>query len=80
MIAHAEADGGSASGGDFALQGVWNSNPIDAAGTIGPGDENVTLAFVIEILGVKTELPGAVGELDEFEDVALHVRVAGEKQ
>jgi len=80
MIAHAEADGGSASGGNFALQGVWNNNLIDTADTIGPGDENVTLAFVVEMLGVKIEMPGAVGELDEFEDVALHVRVAGEKQ
>ena len=79
MIAHAEADGGGASGGNFALEGVWNNSPIDASGSIGPGDENVAVAFVIEMFGAKTEMSGTVGELDEFEDVALHVRVAGEK-
>lgn len=79
MIAHADADGGGASGGNFALQGVWNNSPIDAAGTIGPGDEDVALAVVIEMFGAKTEMLGTVGELGEFEGVALHIRVAGEK-
>lgn len=79
MVAHAEADGDGASGGNFALQGVWNNSPIDAAGTIGPGDENVAVAFVVEMFGAKTEISGTIGEWDEFEDVALHVRVAGEK-
>jgi len=79
MIAHAEADGGGDNGGNFALEGVWNNSPIDATGSIGPGDENIAVAFVVEMFGAKTEMSGTIGELDEFEDVALHVRVAGER-
>ncbi len=79
MIARAEAGAGEASGGDFTLEGVWNNSPIDANGTIGPGDENVAVALFNEMIGAKTEITGTVGELDELEGLALHVRVSGEK-
>lgn len=74
MIARAEAGAG-----DFTLEGVWNNSPIDANGTIGPGDENVAVALFNEMIGAKTEITGTVGELDELEGLALHVRVSGEK-
>ena len=79
MIARAEAGAGEASGGDFTLEGVWNNSPIDANGTIGPGNENVAVALFNEMIGAKTEITGTVGELDELEGLALHVRVSGEK-
>ena len=79
MIANAEADGSEESGANFALEGVWNNSPIDAAGTIGAGDEDVPVSIVVQMFGAKTEVTGTVGELDDFEDVALHLRIAGKK-
>ena len=58
---------------------MWNNSPIDAKGTIGPGDEDVAVALFIEMFGASTEITGTVGELDDVEDLALHVRIAGEK-
>ena len=79
MIANAEAGASEAGGGNFALEGVWNNSPIDAAGTIGAGDEDVPVSIIVEIFGAKTELTGTVGDLDDFEEVALHIRIEGEK-
>lgn len=79
MIAHAEAGAGEAGGGNFEMEGVWNNSPIDVNGTIGPGDEDVAVALFVEMFGASTEITGTVGELDDVEDLALHVRIAGEK-
>ncbi len=79
MIARAEGYAGEDGGGNFAMEGVWNNSPIDAKGTIGPGDEDVAVALFVEMFGAKTEITGTVGELDDLEGLALHVRTAGEK-
>ena len=58
---------------------MWNNSPIDAAGSIGAGDDDVSLSVVIEMIGAKTEMTGTIGDMDDFEDIALHLRVEGEK-
>jgi AsmA family protein len=79
MISHAE--GSSQEGEDvaFALEGIWNNSPIDASGTVGAGDENVPLALSIEMFGAETKINGTVGDPEEFEDVSLDIRIAGER-
>ena len=79
MISHAE--GSSQDGEDvaFALQGIWNNSPVDASGTIGAGDSDVPVALTVEMFGAVTNINGTVGDLEEFEEVNLDIRIAGDK-
>jgi uncharacterized protein involved in outer membrane biogenesis len=79
MIAGADARTGDGGGAEFALDGVWNNSPITAQGSIGPGDKNVPVAFLVEMFGATTKIDGTLGELEELAGSRLHISTKGEK-
>ncbi len=81
MVMISRAEGSSQEGEDvaFTLEGIWNNSPIDASGTVGAGDEDVPLALTVGMFGAETKINGTVGDPEEFEDVNLDIRIAGER-
>ncbi len=79
MISHAEGSSGEAEDVVFALEGIWNNSPVNVSGSIGQDDENVLLALTVEMFGAVTKIDGTVGDPEEFEDMNLDIRIAGER-